>query len=174
MTVRRLFNKLRAAFVIAMLKQKSNTAGYSVSTDKRRLQVSVIHKFLRSSYWAADIPRSVVVRSIRHSLCFGVYFKGEQVGFARVITDRATFAYLADVFLLPEHRARGVGKKLIRHILAHRDLQGLRRILLATQDAHKFYMPLGFKPLAHPERYLTIGRGNPYQKSRPVKRRSAP
>src|SRR5580658_61041 len=96
---------------------------YQISTDKRRFNVALIYEFLRSSYWAKDIPRSVVARSIRHALCFGVFCRGKQVGFAKVITDRATFAYLADVFIVPQHRGRGAGKKLIGRILAHRDLQ---------------------------------------------------
>lgn len=137
---------------------------YSISTDKRRFNVALIHDFLRSSYWAKDIPRSVVARSIRNSLCFGVFYRGEQVGFARVITDRATLAYLADVFIVPEHRGRGVGRMLIGRILAHRDLQGLRRILLATNDAHRLYASFGFKPLAHPGRYMTIALPGVYKK----------
>lgn len=146
---------------------------YQISTDKRRFDVALIHDFLRSSYWAKDIPRSVVARSIRHSLCFGVFCREKQVGFAKVITDRATFAYLADVFVVPEHRGRGVGKMLIGRILAHRDLQGLRRIMLSTTDAHGLYVPFGFKPLTHPEWYLTIAFPGVYQKKslpRPAQR----
>ena len=106
-------------------------------------------------------------KSIRHSLCFGVFCRGKQVGFAKVITDRATFAYLADVFIVPEHRGRGVGKMLIGRILAHRDLRGLRRIMLSTVDAHGLYAPFGFKPLTHPEWYLTIAFPGVYQKEQP-------
>jgi GNAT superfamily N-acetyltransferase len=138
---------------------------YQISTDKRRFNVALIHDFLRSSYWAKDIPRSVVARSIRHSLCFGVFCRGKQVGFAKVITDRATFAYLADVFVVQEHRGRGVGKMLISRILAHRELQGLRRIMLATADAHGLYTPFGFKPLVHTEQYMTIAFPGVYQKN---------
>jgi GNAT superfamily N-acetyltransferase len=137
---------------------------YQISTNKRRLDVALIHDFLRSTYWAKDIPRSVVERSIRNSLCFGVFHRGKQIGFARVITDRATLAYLADVFVVPKHRGHGVGRMLIARILAHRDLQGLRRILLATHDAHGLYASFGFKPLAHPERFMTIARPGVYQK----------
>jgi GNAT superfamily N-acetyltransferase len=147
---------------------------YRISTDQRRFNIALIHDFLRSSYWAADIPRSVVARSIRHSLCFGVFYRGKQVGFARVITDRATLAYLADVFVVPEHRGRGVGRMLIGRILAHRDLQGLRRILLATKDAHGLYASFGFKPLTQPKRYMTIAFPGVYQKKKRLKRRSAP
>jgi GNAT superfamily N-acetyltransferase len=139
---------------------------YSISTQARRFNVALIHDFLRSSYWAKDIPRSVVARSIRNSLCFGVFCRGKQVGFARVITDRATLAYLADVFILPQHRGRGVGRMLIGRILAHRDLQGLRRILLATNDAHELYASFGFKPLPHPKHYMTIAFPGVYKKKK--------
>jgi GNAT superfamily N-acetyltransferase len=137
---------------------------YQVSTDKRRFNIALIHDFLRSSYWARSIPRSVVTKSIRNSLCFAVFHGREQVGFARVITDRATFAYLADVFVVPEHRGRGVGKMLVGRILAHRDMQGLRRILLSTDDAHGLYAPFGFKQITHPEWYMTIAFPGVYQK----------
>jgi len=171
-----LFNYVAPYFVIAIFFAAGQPTGrrakmnsprtYSISTEKRRFNVALIHNFLRSTYWARDIPRSVVARSIRNSLCFGVFYRGQQVGFARVITDCATLAYLADVFVLPEHRGRGVGKMLIRRILAHRDLQGLRRILLATKDAYKLYAPFGFKPLTHPERFMTIAAPGVYKKKR--------
>lgn len=147
---------------------------YQISTNKSRFNITLIHNFLRSTYWAKDIPRSVVVRSIRHSLCFGAFYRGRQVGFARVITDRAVVAYLADVFVVPEHRGRGVGRMLIGRILAHPDLQGLRRILLATKDAHGLYAPFGFKPLAHHEYFMTIHNPDAYQKKKRLKRQSAP
>jgi GNAT superfamily N-acetyltransferase len=151
-----------------------NKAGYQILTEKRRFNIALIHRFLRSSYWARDISRSVVEKSIRHSLCFGVFYRGKQVGFARVITDRSTIAYLADVFVVPKHRGRGVGKLLIGRILANRNLQGLRRILLATADAHGLYAPFGFKPLAHPERFMTIAFPGVYQKKKRVKPQSGP
>jgi GNAT superfamily N-acetyltransferase len=135
---------------------------YEISTAKRRLNVELIHGFLRSSYWAKSIPRSIVENCLRHSLCFGAYFGGQQVGFGRVITDFATFAYIADVFVLPEHRGRGVARQIMRAMLEHPDLQGLRRILLATQDAHGLYAKLGFEPLANPEHYLTIHHPDVY------------
>ena len=136
---------------------------YQISTDARRFDLALIHDFLRSSYWAQDIPRDVVERAIENSLCFGAFIEERQVGFARVITDRATFAYLADVFVVPEHRGRGVAKLLLRMILAHPDLQGLRRMLLATKDAHGLYAPFGFEPLSHPEEYMTIHRPDIYK-----------
>ncbi|MBM3839895.1 MAG: GNAT family N-acetyltransferase [Verrucomicrobia bacterium] len=129
---------------------------YQISTDLARMNLDLIHGFLRSSYWAKDIQRDVVEKSLRHSLCFGAFCSDRQIGFARVITDRATFAYLADVFVIPEHRRRGVAQMLVKAILDHPDLQGLRRFLLATDDAHGLYARFGFQPLAHPEHYMTI------------------
>jgi GNAT superfamily N-acetyltransferase len=114
------------------------------------LDLEVVHGFLRRSYWAAGVPENVVRRSIENSLCFGVYRGEEQAGFARVVTDRATFAYLADVFVLEEHRGRGIGKWLVEVILSHPDLQGLRRWMLATRDAHDLYRRYAFTELARP------------------------
>lgn len=114
------------------------------------LDLEVVHGFLRRSYWAAGVPENVVRRSIENSLCFGVYRGEEQAGFARVVTDRATFAYLADVFVLEEHRGRGIGKWLVEVILSHPDLQGLRRWMLATRDAHDLYRRYAFAELARP------------------------
>jgi N-acetylglutamate synthase-like GNAT family acetyltransferase len=136
---------------------------YQISTDARRFDLALIHDFLRSSYWAQGIPRHVVERAVENSLCFGAFLQEQQVGFARVITDRATFAYLADVFVVPEHQGRGVAKLLLRTILAHPDLQGLRRMLLATKDAHKLYAPFGFEPLSNPKEYMTIHRPDIYR-----------
>lgn len=140
---------------------------YLISTSKRRLDVTMIHRFLRSAYWAKDIPRKVVEQSIKHSFCFGAFCGGRQIGFGRVVTDFATFAYIADVFVLPEHRGRGVAKQILRAILGHPKLHGLRRFLLATADAHKLYAQFGFQPLAHPNHYLTIHQPDIYR----VKRR---
>lgn len=141
---------------------KLNLSDYEISTDPQRLDVDVIHSFLSSSYWAKNIPRELVERSIRHSLCFGIFHKGKQIGFARVISDFATFAYLADVFVVPEHRGKGVSKQLMETILEHRDLQGLRRFMLATLDAHGLYAQFGFEALDHPERYVSIHQPNLY------------
>lgn len=136
---------------------------YLVSTNPAWLDLDVIHQFLSEhSYWARGIPRDVVARSIANSLCFGVYSventpsnsNRPQVGFARVTTDRATFAYLGDVFILPEHRGRGLSKRLMEAILAHPDLQGLRRWMLATADAHELYRKFGFGLLSQPERFM--------------------
>lgn len=122
--------------------------GYLISTDPARLDITVIHQYLsEESYWAQNIPKDVVQRSIDHSLCFGLYYKEKQVGFARLVTDRATFAYLADVFILPDHRGKGLSKWLMETIHAHPDVQGLRRWLLGTKDAHGLYAQFGWTPL---------------------------
>lgn len=122
---------------------------YEISTDRARLDVALIHRWLsEDSYWAKGVPRDVVERSIENALCFGIYDgNGAQVGFARVITDKATFAYLADVFVLEAHRGRGLSKRLMQAIVHHRDLQGFRRWMLATRDAHTLYAQFGFGPV---------------------------
>jgi GNAT superfamily N-acetyltransferase len=124
--------------------------GYLISTDASMLDLEVVHAYLSRSYWAAGVPEDVVRRSIENSLCFGVYRGEEQAGFARVVTDRATFAYLADVFVLEEHRGQGIGTWLVEVILSHPDLQGLRRWMLATRDAHDLYRRYAFTELARP------------------------
>jgi GNAT superfamily N-acetyltransferase len=130
--------------------------GFTVSTDRSKLDRRVIHEFLAGSYWAKAIPREIVDRSIENALCFGLYEEDRQVGFARVITDRATFAYLADVFVLESHRGRGLAAWLMECILAHPDLRGLRRWMLVTRDAHPLYRKVGFRELAHPERIMEM------------------
>jgi GNAT superfamily N-acetyltransferase len=127
---------------------------FEISTDPSRIDTAAVHAFLFDSYWARGIPRETVEKSLRHSLCFGVYRGKLQAGFARVITDRATFAYLADVFVLPEYRGHGLSKWLMECIMAHPDLQGLRRWLLATRDAHALYQKFGFQALASPDRWM--------------------
>ncbi|WP_435106674.1 GNAT family N-acetyltransferase [Arhodomonas sp. AD133] len=129
--------------------------GYTISTDATRMDVDLVHAVLAESYWAAGIPRDVVARSIEHSLCFGVFTDaGEQVAFARAVTDYATFAYIGDVFVVAAHQGRGLGKWLMRTVMDDPRLQGLRRMLLATRDAHGLYEPLGFTPLADPEMFM--------------------
>jgi GNAT superfamily N-acetyltransferase len=130
--------------------------GFTISTDRSRLDRPAIHEFLSGSYWAKGIPRSVVDRSIDGALCFGLYDGERQVGFARVITDRATFAYLADVYVLESHRGRGLATWLMEAILAHPDLQGLRRWMLVTRDAHPLYRKVGFTELPHPDRIMEM------------------
>jgi 5'-phosphate synthase pdxT subunit len=130
--------------------------GYEIDTDPSRLDLDVVHGFLAGSYWAQGIPRAVVGRSLRRSLCFGVYHDGRQVGLARVISDFATFAYLADVFILEAHRGRGLSKRLLACIKAHPDLQGLRRWLLGTRDAHGLYQQFGFQTPSDPSLWMEI------------------
>jgi GNAT superfamily N-acetyltransferase len=133
---------------------------YEITSDAARLDVDAIHTFLSASYWSPGIPRAVVERAIANSLCFGVFHEGKQVGFARVITDKATFAYLADVYILTEHRGKGLSRRLMEQVTQHPDLQGLRRVLLATRDAHALYAKFGFKPLAAPERIMEVHNPN--------------
>ncbi|MBP6015315.1 MAG: GNAT family N-acetyltransferase [Candidatus Promineofilum sp.] len=125
-----------------------------ISTDVNRLDVDLIHRFLsEESYWARGRARAVVQQSIDNSLCFGAYVAGQQVGFARVVTDRTTFAWLADVFIVGAHRGRGYGKTLVATILDYPDLRDVRRWLLATKDAHGLYAQNGFTPVP-PERFM--------------------
>jgi len=121
---------------------------YLISTDPEKLDLPLIHRYLsQESYWAQNIPLELVERSIRYSLCFGVYQQNQQVGFARLVTDRATFAYLADVFILPAHRGKGLSKQLMTYIHAYPEVQGLRRWLLGTKDAHGLYAQFGWQPI---------------------------
>ena len=127
---------------------------YLISTDRGRLDVPAIHAFLTAAYWAEGIPIEIVRRSIEHSLAFGLYHGERQIGFARVVTDYATFAYIGDVFVLEGYRGRGLARWLMEVIAAHPRLQGLRNWLLATRDAHVLYRTVGFAPLAIPERWM--------------------
>ena len=138
---------------------------YSVSTDPARLDLPAIHAYLSRSYWSPGIPREVVERAAANSLCFGLYRGAEQVGFARVVTDRATFAYLCDVYVLESHRGRGLSKWLMQLVAAHPDLQGLRRFMLGTKDAHGLYAQYGFTPLANPARMMEILKPDVYQQA---------
>ena len=136
---------------------------YAVSDDASRLDLDAIHASLTRSYWSPGIPRETVARAIAHSLCFGIHHRTDgQVGFGRVVTDRATFAYLADVYVLEAHRGRGLSKRLMQAVIAHPDLQGLRRMLLATRDAHALYAQFGFTPLANPTRMMERHRPDAY------------
>lgn len=146
---------------------------FEISTDPAFIDVAVVHRFLTHCYWARGIPIETVARSIQHSICFGVYKIGgqggsasekrQQVGFARIITDRATFSYLADVFILEPWRGRGLSKWMMECILAHPETQGLRRWMLATADAHGLYAQFGFAPLKTPERWMEIHNPEVYR-----------
>lgn len=129
---------------------------YEFSSDKAVMDIDAIHSYLKGSYWAENIPREIVSKSIQNSLCFGVFYKNAQIGFARLITDSATFAYLADVYILEEHRGKGLSKKLMEIIIEHPELQGLRRIVLATSNAHTLYERFGFKALANPQTFMEL------------------
>ncbi|MFN7947334.1 MAG: GNAT family N-acetyltransferase [Blastocatellia bacterium] len=142
------------------------TSDITISTDQARLDLAVIHGFLSRSWWAEGVPVEIIRRAIEHSLCFGVYDGAQQIGFARVISDYATFAYLADVFILEAWRGRGLSKRLMREIMNHPDLQGLRRFALVTKDAHGLYQQFGFTDLAHPDRHLEIVRTEIYKEQK--------
>jgi len=157
---------------------ESRRGEFLISTDPARLDLDVIHGFLTNCYWAKGIPREVVSRSIEHSLCFGIYHEvGEkspllatparsgapQVGFARVISDFATIAYLGDVFVLEPHRGRGLSKWMMECIMQHPRLQGLRRWILLTWDAHGLYAKFGFTQVKSPERYVELHRADAYE-----------
>ena len=146
--------------------------GFTVSTDPARLDVDAIHAFLTASYWAEGIPRETVERSLRGSLCFGLYEQDVQIGLARVITDGATFAYLCDIYVLAERRGRGLGQWLMECVMAHPDLQGLRRFYLVTRDAHELYRPFGFAEVQDPGRHMEIARPGLYKRG-PVQKRTA-
>ena len=138
---------------------------YDISTDPARLDTDVIHGYLTQSYWSPGIPRAVVERAMANSMCIGLYRGAEQVGFARVVTDRATFAYLADVFVLEPHRGIGLSKQLMAFIMSHPDLQGLRRFMLGTKDAHSLYQQFGFTELANPARMMEILQPDVYRQA---------
>ncbi len=135
-----------------------------VTTDPAKIDRDLVYGFLSQSYWARGIPREVLERGIANSLCFSLFDGDAQVGFARVATDRATFAYLADVFVLPTHRGRGLSKLLMETIVAHPDLQGLRRWVLVTRDAHGLYARYGFTPLAKVDGYMERWDPEVYQR----------
>lgn len=136
---------------------------YIITFDRDRIDIDLVHRYLsRESYWAANIPREIVEASIRNSLCVSAFSGDAQVGFARVVTDYATFGYLADVFVVEAHRGRGISKRLVEAAITHPSLANLRRWLLVTRDAHGLYEQYGFRSLAHPERHMEIARANAY------------
>ena len=140
-----------------------NDGDMLISDDKQLLDRALIYEFLSvRSYWAKGLPLAVMERSIENSLCLGVYLAGKQIGFARVVSDFATFAWLADVFIVEEQRGHGYSKQLVAAMRAHPQLQGLRRFLLGTADAHGLYRQFGFEPIKHIERFMEICPQNPY------------
>jgi GNAT superfamily N-acetyltransferase len=142
-----------------------NKGEFIISTDQSRLDIPYIHQFLTTSYWAEGIPVETVQKSIAGSLCFGIYHKNKQVGFARMVTDKATFGYLADVFIDETYRRQGLSKWLMEVITGHPDLQGFRRLLLATRDAHGLYRKFGYSDLTFPERWMHIHNPAVYKKN---------
>lgn len=138
---------------------------YCISTDRTKLDMNAIHNFLSTqSYWCPNIPFEKVKKSIENSLNFGLYFKDQQIGFARIISDFSTVAYLADVYVLPEHRGKGLSKWMMQVIMSHPELQGLRRWMLLTADAHGLYKQFGWTQVANPDRYMELHNKNVYQK----------
>ena len=130
---------------------------YLFSTDKSKLQLTVIHDYLsKESYWAQNMPLDLIKESINGSICFGIYSNNKQIGFARIITDNATFAYLADVFILKEHQGNGLSKELMRFIMDYPAVKKIRRFMLATRDAHGLYKQFGFTALTKPETMMEI------------------
>ena len=137
---------------------------FTITTDKTKMDIPVIHQYITRSYWAEGIPFETVAKAIEGSLCFGVFHGDKQIGVARVISDTATFAYLCDVFIDESYRGRGLGKWLMETILRHESLQGLRRFALTTKDAHGLYSQYGFTPLPIPERWMVIQDADIYKK----------
>jgi GNAT superfamily N-acetyltransferase len=143
---------------------------YSINTDKSKLDLQMIHHFLyTTAYWATGRPMDIVRKSIENSLCFGVYDRAMQVGFARMVTDAATVGWLCDVFILPSHRGRGLGRWLVECIMDHPDVRGLRRILLNTRDAHELYEKYaGFRSMRAPESWMEKFTETPFRKAKPA------
>jgi len=146
--------------------QETRVDGYVISDDPARLDVAAIHAYLTRSYWAAGVPRDLVERAVRNSLCIGLYTgAGEQVGLVRVVTDAATFAWLCDVYVLEAHRGRGLAKAMMRTVVSHPRLQAVRRLTLATRDAHGLYAQFGFRPVARPETQMEKRQPQPWQQT---------
>jgi GNAT superfamily N-acetyltransferase len=135
-----------------------------ITSDQSKFDFDAIHDFLSNIYWSRDIPKATLKKAAENSLCFGAFWNGSQVGFARVVTDKATFAFLADVYVLESHRGRGIARELMNAVFSHPELQGIRRFLLSTRDAHGLYEKYGFAPLAAPERFMEIHKANMYSK----------
>jgi GNAT superfamily N-acetyltransferase len=134
-----------------------------ISTDPTRIDVDAVHAYLTRAYWCEGISKDLVAKAIAGSLCFSLLDGGRQIGFARVVTDKATFAYLCDVYVLEEYAGQGLGKRLMQSVQSHADLQGLRRFVLVTRDAHGLYKQFGFEPLQHPTSYMEIHHSTIYK-----------
>ena len=163
--IKRRANKQMLIFVDmrAIIEESKNN--FLISTDTSKLDVTSIHQYLSAeSYWAQGIPINIVKQSITNSLCFGVYENTKQIGFARMISDFATFAYLADVYILSNYRGQGLSKWLMQFIMKHPDMQGLRRYMLATKDAHGLYAQFGFIQIPNPETLMQLRIENCYLK----------
>lgn len=142
--------------------------GFVITTDAQRFDVDAIHEFLsKEAYWSLGIPRAVLEKAIENSLCFGLLDGKKQIGFTRVVTDRATFAWVCDVYVLPSHRGLGLALWMMESVLEHPDMRGLRRILLATRDAHGLYRRAGFGDLPHPQWWMVIANPNAYANRAP-------
>tara|TARA_R110002072_G_C7825936_1_gene523756 strand:+ start:540 stop:971 length:432 start_codon:yes stop_codon:yes gene_type:complete len=138
--------------------------GFRISSNNDDMDLAAIHDFISESYWAKGIPKGTLGKAINNSICFGVFdSSGKQVGFARAITDKATYAYLADVYVLEEHRGKGLSRWLMSEVVSHPELQGLRRVTLATLDAHGLYEKFGFQPLAKPEIFMEAWNPDVYK-----------
>ncbi|RTD94651.1 N-acetyltransferase [Variovorax atrisoli] len=135
---------------------------YEISIDPARLDLSAIHAFLTQAYWSLGVPLATVAKAVQNSVCVGAYLGQEQIGFARAITDGATFAYFADVYVLEGHRGSGLSRRMMEELTAHPELQGLRRMLLVTRDAHGLYEKFGFKRLSAPDRFMELHKPNAY------------
>jgi GNAT superfamily N-acetyltransferase len=151
-----------SAMTIRFGIQASDMPPYEITSDKSRMSVQATHAFLSQAYWSPGVPVATVQKAFDNSLCFAILAGTEQVGFARVVTDKATFAYLADVYVLESHRGRGLAKRLVHAIQGHPDLQGLRRFMLATRDAHTLYAQFGFTPLSVPSRFMELHNPDAY------------
>ena len=151
--------------MLTFTREDSMVSAYRISTDNNEFDFDAIHDFLTNCYWSKGIPKATLQTAIDNSLCFAVLSEqNETVGFARMITDKATFAYLADVYILEAHRRKGLSKYLLQHIVQHPQLQGLRRTVLATRDAHSLYEQFAFKPLANPQTFMEIWQPKVYDK----------
>lgn len=155
----RKMNELATMQIVTVTK-----GDYVITTDKAKLNIEFIHHFLSTeAYWSKNIPLATVQRAIAHSLNFGVFHHDSQVGYARIISDFATVCYLGDVFIIPEHRGKGLSKWMMEQVMAHPDLRGLRRWILLTRDAHELYRQFGWESIAHPDRWMEIHDPSVYQ-----------